>query len=65
MTESVLSSPTEYRNQLEKMVVRNYERLQQARIAADEADIVLYQDRMNIALESIFVDMGVELDEVA
>ena len=61
--ESITSSPTEYRAELERGLTYNYEKLKHARLQPDNDELIaIFEHRVNNRLESIFELMGVECE---
>ena len=59
--ESVTTSPTEYRAELERSITYNHEKLQHARSIPDNQDLInLFESRMNRHLEGLLDLIGVE-----
>ena len=59
--ESVTTSPSEYRVELETAIARNYKKLVHARtIPNNEEDIQTYEDRLNNRHDGLLDLMGVE-----
>jgi len=63
MESSITSSPTEYRAELERGLLYNYEKLKHARLQPDNDELIaIFEHRVNNRLESIFELMGVECE---
>ena len=61
--ESITSSPEEYRAELERGLLYNYEKLQHARKQPNNEELIaIFEHRVNNRLESIFELMGVECE---
>ena len=61
--ETITSSPSEYRAELERGLLYNYEKLQHARLQPDNDELIaIFEHRVNNRLESIFELMGVECE---
>lgn len=62
--DSITSSPAEYRAELERGLLYNFEKLKHARTIPDNQDLIdLYEHRVNNRLESIFELMEVEYED--
>jgi len=63
METSITSSPELYREELERGLLYNYEKLKHARLQPDNDELIaIFEHRVNNRLESIFELMGVECE---
>lgn len=61
--DSITSSPAEYRTELERGCLYNYEKLKHARLQPDNDELIaIFEHRVNSRLESIFELMGVDCE---